>query len=236
MGRVSARSTPLYFRFSVGPNPRMNLLSLVLAKHVGEQLTVELATAIAREASPASPLSPLLWARGEFGDYTFQCERLNSAREELEGQRARYLAETRPGQRNDLTDWDRLTELQRLGLHVIYTARYRQTGAIVGSLWLFVGRDLDSGVYSVTDDLLYVDPNHRSGLLGLRLVQYGERCIFALGVRSATFHFRLENGADRMARYLGYVPVSTRVTKTHAGDSFADVPTRHKGSTHDSLV
>lgn len=214
----------------------MNLLSLVLAKHVGEELTLPLATTIAREVSPASPLLPSLWPRADYGDYTLQSERLRDAQEELEGQRARYLAETRPGRRNDQTDWGRLAELQRLGEHVIYTARLRSTGAIAGSLWLFVGRELDSDTHHATDDMLYVDPSHRGGLLGLRLVQYGERCIFALGVRSATFHFRLANGADRMARYLGYEPVSTRVTKTHDGDDFAGVPTRHKGSAHDSLV
>ncbi|WP_162581804.1 hypothetical protein [Variovorax sp. PBS-H4] len=202
---------------------------------MGEQLTVELATAIAREASPASPIEAGRFPLEVFADYRFRCERLRDASEELEQQRLAYLAETRPSDAIRV-DWNRLNELQRLGEHVIFTARHRATGAIVGSLWLFVGCDLDTGIYSVTDDMLYVVPAHRDGLLGVRLVQYGERCIVALGVRSATFHFRLENGADRMARFLGYEAISTRVTKTHAGDSFADVPTRHKGSTHDSFL
>jgi hypothetical protein len=214
----------------------VNALSLVLAKHVGSVLTVALARKIAFDVSPSQAYPPATWAPVVYGDYTFQCERLANVLPALQGQRLRYLAETRPGQRNDRTDWDRLLEAQRTGSHVIYTARDQRSGDIVGSCWLFVGFDLDSGELAVTDDMLYVNADHRGGLVGLNLVKYAERCIFALGVRSATFHFRQENGSHRMARFLGYRSIATRVTKTHDGDSFADVPTRHQGSAHESLL
>lgn len=210
------------------------MLSLVLAKHMGNMLTLDLARTIAREASPSRPFRPELFMPVEkWEGYTFQCERLiGRGREELQYQRLAYLAETR-GQACS-PDWGKLEELQRIGHHVIFTAR-NQAGDLAGSVWLYTVDDIDTRKPMVTDDMLYVEPAHR-GRLGVKLVQYAERCIFAIGIRSATFHFRSANRADRLARYLGYTPISTRVTKTHDGDSFAAVPTRHKGSTHEPVI
>lgn len=208
------------------------MLSLVLAKHMGESLTLDVARAIAREVAPTRAYSPDLWAPMEWEGYTFQCERLNGiGSEELKFQRWAYLAETRGF---CTPDWGKLEELQRIGHHVIFTAR-NQAGDLAGSVWLYTVDDIDTRKPMVTDDMLYVEPAHR-GRLGVKLVQYAERCIFAIGIRSATFHFRSANRADRLARYLGYTPISTRVTKTHDGDSFAAVPTRHKGSTHEPVI
>ncbi|WP_213956352.1 hypothetical protein [Variovorax sp. dw_954] len=201
-------------------------MSLVLAKHVGSVLTLPLAATIAREVSPSGPLLRDLWPAGAYGAYTLQSERLVSAYDALRGHRMRYLAETNPGQRNDLTDWDSLMESQRIGEHVIFTAR-GQAGDIVASLWLWFGLDLDTQRWQVLDDIFYVLPEHRGGMLAVRLWQYAERCMFAIGARDAQFHSRLDNGAQRMARYLGYTATATRVKKTSDGDSFADVPTRH---------
>jgi GNAT superfamily N-acetyltransferase len=208
----------------------MNLMSLVLAKHVGSVLTLPLAATIAREVSPSSPLLPSEWAPDSYGAYTLQAERLVSAYDTLRGQRMRYLAETNPGQRNDLTDWDRLMESQRTGEHVIFTAR-DQAGDIVASLWLWFGPDLDTQRLTVQDDIFYVLPEHRGGMLAVRLWQYAERCMFAIGARDAQFHSRLDNRAQRMAFFLGYTPTATRVKKTSDGDSFAHVPARHTKAT-----
>lgn len=208
---------------------RREMLSVALARQVGQVLTPELAKAIVREAcsNPDLSIDPGRFAPEHHGGYTFQCERLADAEDELVAQRTRYLYEVSDGA-PVLTNWRRLREMQHRAELVIFTAR-DGAGQMVGSVWLYVGANIDTTRLSVTDDLLYVEPAHRGALVGLHLVQYAERCVFALGVREATFHFRLENGADRMARFLGYTPDGIRVTKTHNGDSFADAPTRHKG-------
>jgi len=206
------------------------MLSVALARHMGQVLTPELAKAIAREAcgNPDLSIDPWQFAPERHGGYAFQCERLIDGGLDLRQHRASYLHETSNGA-PVRTDWRRLHDLAHRGQLVIYTAREIQGNALVGSVWLYVGTNVDTDVMNVTDDILYVEPAHRGSLVGLHLVQYAERCIFALGVREATFHFRLENGADRMARFLGYTPDAVRVTKTHYGDQFADAPTRHKG-------
>lgn len=209
------------------------LLAVALARHIGKVLTPELAKEIAREAASTPDLSvdPWQFAPEHHDGFTFQCERLLDGGLDLRQQRAAYLYETGDGG-PVRTDWARLLRLNYEGHQVIFTARAHISNAIVGSVWLWVGTSIDTGEREVTDDLLYVVPQHRNRLLGLRLVQYAERCIFALGVRRADFHFRLSNGADRMARFLGYTPVSTRVTKTHTGDELAGVPSRHKEGQH----
>lgn len=209
------------------------LLAVALARNIGKVLTPEVAKDIAREATSEPDLSvdPWQFAPEHLDGFTFQCERLMDGGQDLRHQRAAFLYETGDG-RPVRTDWARLIRLNREGHQVIFTVRDAGAKRIVGSVWLWVGTNLDTGDREVTDDLLYVDQQHRDRLLGMRLVQYAERCIFAMGVRRADFHFRLGNEADRMARYLGYTPISTRVTKTHTGDNFADVPTRHKEIPH----
>lgn len=208
---------------------RREILSVALARQIGKVLTPELAMEIVREAcsAPDQSIDPTRFVPEQRGDYTFQCERLAEAEEDLITQRTRYLHEVSDGA-PIRTNWRRLREMQHRAELVIFTAR-GAAGEMVGSVWLYFGMNVDTARLSVTDDLLYVDPAHRGALVGLHLVQYAERCVFALGVREATFHFRLENGADRMARFLGYTSDGVRVTKTHDGDSFADAPTRHKG-------
>ena len=213
------------------------MLAVALARNIGKVLTPELAKEIAREASSAPDLSidPWQFAPEHADGFTFQCERLMDGGQDLRQQRAAFLYETSDGG-PVRTDWARLISLNHQGHQVIFTVREPVAKRIVGSVWLWVGVSIDTGDREVTDDLLYVVPEHRDRLLGLKLVQYAERCVFALGVRRADFHFRLGNGADRMARYLGYTPISTRVTKTHTGDDFAGVPSRHTEGHHGSVA
>lgn len=211
-------------------------LAVALARHIGELLTPELAREIGREAVTLydTSIDPWQFAPERQGMYVFQCERLMDGGQDLRQQRSNYLYETGDGA-PIRTDWARLIRQSREGTQVIFTARDEATN-LLGSVWLLIGEDCDTRRKSVTDDILYIEPTHRVGMLGLNLVKYAERCIFALGVREATFHFRLENGADRMARFLGYRAISTRVKKSHNGDSFADVPTRHTGDFNGSVA
>lgn len=206
------------------------MLAVALARQIGNVLTPELAKTIAREAASTPNLSidPGQFEPVTHGAFVFQCERLVQAEQDLRAQRAQFLSEANGGAPMQ-TDWARLRELSRDGRQVIFTVREAVTGHLVGSVWLLVGENIDTRLSSVTDDLLYVEPAHRDLLLGVRLVQYAERCIFSMGVRSASFHFRNENGAGRMARFLGYQEFSTKYVKV-AQDAcdFSDVPTRHR--------
>lgn len=221
------------------PNSGMTreLLSVALARQMGRTLTVELAKEIVREAEaePDLAVANAKFVQERWRGYTFQCETLQTGGQALCDQRASYLRETAPG---DLpqTDWARLTLLQRRGHHAIFTARQAGLGTLAASIWLFVDWNIDTGARCVTDDLMFVEPAHRGGMLAPRLWRYAEASMFAVGVREAVFHSRLENGAERMARFLGYRPIATRVRKTHSGDDLAGAPTRREEVFHDPVV
>ncbi|MNX86361.1 hypothetical protein D3C86_1182420 [compost metagenome] len=213
------------------------MLSVALARQVGRVLTPDLAVAIAREADsePDFTVDPIQFAPRVWGDFSFQCETLAAAGLPLRQQRVSYLYETQPAL-PARPDWARLLVMQRRGHHVIFTARHGEARRLVASIWLFLDWSIDTEARTVTDDLFYVEPAHRGGMLAARLWQYAESSMFAFGVRDAVFHSRLDNGAARLARYLGYRAVATRVTKTHLGDDFAEVPTRRKEVFGDSIV
>lgn len=204
-------------------------LSIALAKWVGHVLTLDVAKEIACSAntSPDRHIDPARFPVEKHGDYTLQCERLRDALPALRTQREAYLTECYP-EREQAIKWDRMLDLARSGALVIFTARGRQDGAVLGSMWLIPGESLDRDALTVSDLMFYVSPERRGSPLAGKLFRYSEQCIFSMGIREASFHFRLDNGADRMARYMGYTPHSIRVTKAHHGDLFAEVPTRHK--------
>lgn len=215
------------------------LLSVALARRIGHELTPELALDIAREADtePDLTIASVRFEPEQWHEHWFQCEPLRAAGPSLRQQRERYLAETQPGARSD-TDWDRLHVLQRRGAHVIFTARDGETARLVASIWLFLDRNIDTGSCMVTDDLFYVEPASRGSMLAVRLWRYAERAMFSYGVREAIFHSRIDNGAVRMAQYLGYQQVAIKVHKiAQDGCDFSLVPTRRrKGVAHESLA
>lgn len=202
------------------------VVALALAKHKGQLLTTEVAKEILRDLNADHSADPARFEPGACGAYRLQCERLRDALPALAAHRSAYLAERFPRRVHE-TDWLHLLDLAQSGALVVFTAR-DEADALIASMWLNLGRNVDTGAMRLTDDLMYVDPAHRSGMLAARLWRYAEECTFALGVREGVVHLRLENGADRLARFAGYQPDALRFTKSHSGDNFADAPTRHK--------
>lgn len=201
-------------------------LAFALATHVGRTLTPELASEIARGAYKPFDFAPFPAARR--GQWALQAETLRQAND-VALHRIRYLTERHPG-RPQRTDWLTLLERQEMNSLVIFTAR--NEGALVASIWLTVGRNVDTGELAVSDDLIYVEPEWRGSSALQTLWRFAERTMFDRGVREASFSMRIQNGAERMARFMGYTPVATRVTKFHYGDRYEDAPTRHKQEIH----
>lgn len=202
-------------------------LSIVLAKNIGRTLTVDLARQMASDANsmPNYRVDPARFNPREWNGYVLACEPLESMNSDLAGERRSYLTERYP-QRKQGIQWSRLLRAQREGCHVTFTAR--KGGQLAGSLWLWLDFDIDNGDLTATDDLFYIEPEHRStGHLAARLWSYTERAMFEYGVRSAIFHSRSDNGAQRLAQFMGYSQEAVRMVKRHEGDNYEEVPTRH---------
>lgn len=201
-------------------------LAYALATHVGRTLTPELAREIVHRTFKPLPLSPI--EPTTRGEWLLQTEQIREA-DDLAQHRIDYLSELHPS-RPQRTDWMHLMDLQERNALVIFTAR--SEGALVASIWLSVVLNVDTGHLAVSDDLIYVQPEWRGSRALHALWRFAEQAMFDRGVREASFSMRLENGAERMARFMGYTPTATRVTKSHYGERYEDAPTRHTKEIH----
>jgi GNAT superfamily N-acetyltransferase len=113
------------------------------------------------------------------------------------------------------------TALCAAGLMRIYTARLADK--LVGYAVFIVGKN---GHYHgsgpmAKQDVLYVDPAHRRGSLGIRLVRYADEMLRFDGVNVVYHHVKLAHPAlGRVLEHLGYEPIETlygRRLDTHTG-------------------
>lgn len=208
------------------------LLSMVLAKHAGQTITLELATSIAKELLGVAEnlidvdqFEPL-----EFRGFVLACERLELIVDEIHPLHVAQYDETetyRAGIALNM-DYERLVDLERAGRLMQFTARTKETGELVGSMRIFLGTDIHTqtlyahvpdleklvpGDTFATDDVFYIKPAHRGGFLAIKLWKYAEQCGLKVGARALFFDSKLVNKADKLAEYLGYTPYAKKHAK-----------------------
>lgn len=196
------------------------LLSLVMAKHIGQVITLELATAMAKEllGIAEKPIDVTKFAPQDYQCYVLACERLEDIRDEIHPLHVRHYAESKlPASAIPVNiDYERLIDLERAGQLMQFTARVKKTGELVGSLLSYILTSVNNQTLFCQEGEFYIEPAHRGGFLAVRLWQFGERAVQVIGVKEATCDSKLANGADRMARYMKYTPVATKFSKLFA--------------------
>lgn len=188
------------------------LLAVALAKRVGKCLTVEMAREIAAELQPDCPVEVSGLVVQRRGDLLFQAEQLGARPNagELAAQRLRYLDETLPAGVSPAVQWDELRQMERAGQLLILTMRRR--GELLGSMWISLHQDLNTGERVACDDMLFVEPGERGGMAVVQLWRYAELVLEQLGVAQMSCHSREANGAGRLAQFMGW-------ERTHTGFS-----------------
>lgn len=188
------------------------LLAVALAKRIGECVTVEMARQIMAETSPNCLVASGLPVQ-QCGNLRFQAELLGPRPEagELAAQRLRYLHETLPAGLLPDVQWDELRQLERSGQLLILTMR--RGSELLGSIWLSIFQDLNTGERVSCDDMLYVEPRARGGMAVVKLWRYAEGVLEQLGVRQITCHSREANNAGRLARFMGWQASHTGFSK-----------------------
>jgi hypothetical protein len=209
----------------------MDALSIELARHIGQVMTLQDAKDIARAVIGEKSLDLESIAPGWHSSaYTLTPLWLDSAFSSLEAHRINGLAEIHPGEPVDVR-WDRIRELERMGRYVIFAA-VGADGGLAASLWLYFTPSLNNGTLTVTDDMLYVEPEVRSSLLAVGLCRYAEAVMFGLGARACSLQSFNVNKAGRLAKFLGYQKVADLYRKTNYSGEASLTPTRHQGSTN----
>jgi GNAT superfamily N-acetyltransferase len=101
-------------------------------------------------------------------------------------------------------DWDRYKALDDSGLIMTVTAR--DEGKLIGYAIFFVTSHLHykSTVYA-NNDLLYLHPDYRKGLVGVRLITISEGFLKQRGVTKIMWHIKFNKDFSRLLHHLGYV-------------------------------
>ncbi|ACY33381.1 hypothetical protein [Comamonas thiooxydans] len=177
------------------------LLAVALAKRIGQPLTVEVAREVVAECLPDLSVGAVAMERR--GDLVFQAEQLgpDPAAGELAAQRLRFLEETLPPGVPAHVQWDELRQIERSGQLLILTVR--RDSQLLGSVWLNLYQDLNTGEPVACDDMLFMEQGARGGMVVVHLWSYAERVLAQLGRVQMSCHSREANNAGRLARFVG---------------------------------
>lgn len=214
-------------------------LALALARCAGKTVTKDLAAQILAEVCPhgdrSIPVEDI--SAGGWGGYTFRAERVSGNEAELRPLHDAYHRETRVLVTESDYDFARLREAEREGNVAMFTARNAED-ELVGVMRIRVWRALEDRRLQACDDMFYMVPAHRGGMLAVRLWQFAERAMFDFGVREVTFDSLGINGAEKMARFLGYEQVAIKFHKVaQEACNYSQVPGRHRqGVEHEPLA
>ena len=91
----------------------------------------------------------------------------------------------------------------------VFTARKSSNATLIGYSAVFVHRGLHNSQQQATQDVFYVVPEQRGGMVGTRLIKFAEDELRREGVQLAYTHSNVKNSLlGRLLMLLGYEPVS----------------------------
>jgi GNAT superfamily N-acetyltransferase len=109
-------------------------------------------------------------------------------------------------------DWDLYQILESSGSLKVFTAR--SDGKLIGYFTVVISPSLHSkGNFVVSNDAIFLDPNYRSGLVGVKLFQFVEKCIQEDGFNQLQITFTNKFDISNLLARLGYDKVETKFEK-----------------------
>lgn len=109
-------------------------------------------------------------------------------------------------------NWPAYEQIEGAGLLRIVAAR--EAGALVGYVFFVLSPSLHYAPHSfAVADLVYLDPAHRRGLAGLRLLRFALELARADGAALVTFNCKLSKDFGILLARLGFEPAETLYTK-----------------------
>ena len=99
--------------------------------------------------------------------------------------------------------WKEYAALEMDGKFHVFTAR--DDGALVGYAAFFVTQHLHyADLTTAMNDVLFLHPDHRQGMTGIRLLKYCESELKKLGAQKLCWHAKLETSLIPILQRLGY--------------------------------
>jgi len=100
-------------------------------------------------------------------------------------------------------DWGRYEHLEATRSLPIYTAR--RDGRLIGySVFLLSYHLHYVHTLVAANDILYLDPEHRKGTTGIKLIKYSEAELKKLGVDRILWHVKFDHDFRKILHRLGY--------------------------------
>lgn len=195
-------------------------LRSAMAHFLGSQLTPDVAAAIEAAAlGLREPIDIAQMVPMQCGEYIIQATRLRPVLAELHELHKMHWLETEKHRHGLPLDPNYGFMLQRDSDGSLLQFVVNHGGNIIGHLRMYVGTSLHSGTKFADEDTLFILPEHRTGMLGIKLLRYAEQCLLSIGVREIRADSKLTNRADVLMRRMGYQPVATKFTKVFAGEA-----------------
>lgn len=187
----------------------------VLSAHIGKVLTPELACEIeiAATAPDGQAIDPQAFGETEHEGYVIRAERMADILPELHLLHVLHWNETEAYRHGFALnpDYLRYQAIERAGGLIQFTAR--NGGELVGNLRLFLSQSLHTQTSLVTEDTIFLKPEHRGGFLSMAMLRFAEQAVVSLGAQEIRSNSKLVNRADVLMRRMKYRPFAIQFAK-----------------------
>ncbi|MBV8666745.1 MAG: GNAT family N-acetyltransferase [Burkholderiaceae bacterium] len=108
--------------------------------------------------------------------------------------------------------WEKYAALEKAGLIALFTAR--DDGQLVGYSAFIVQPHLHYAETLIAqNDVLFLHPDYRKGMTGIKLIKYSERELKTQGVRKIVWHAKMDTVFRKILNRLGYVEEEVMAAK-----------------------
>ena len=196
--------------------PAAQPLVRFLRERLGQTLTPELAVEILLRSMPtASAIDITRFAPETFGELTFHAERIAGLVDEIRPLHLAHWQETE-AHRHGLPfnpDYDSFIRDERAGRYLLFTARHKDDGRLLGNCACYVYRSTHTQTPAAVEDTMFLLPQARKGRTAIKFFQYAERCLVSLGVRELRVSVKHTNKAGLLWARIGYKSAATEFVK-----------------------
>lgn len=205
----------------------LHLLRLALSHHMGSQLTPELAQQILFIAAGEADFAPdpAAFELEEHGGCRIGVERLRDLVPEIHPLHELHWQETEKYRHGLLLslDYQQMCAWERTGRLIQFVVR-APGGQLVGQCRMYLAKSMHAAALVAEEDTLFIHPDYRGQLLGVRLLRYVERVLVKqFGVHEIRANSKLANNADVLMRRLKYEAVATQFAKVFPPKGAEDV-------------
>ena len=149
-----------------------------------------------------------------YKDFTFQRESLSSVKKEIIPLLESHWDEIALNKETIKLNpnWEAYEMLEQLGSLGLYTAR--KQSKLVGYFVVIAEKSIHYKDHIfAANDIIYLDPAHRKGFLGLKLIKFVEQDLKSMGVSVLTINTKVHQPFDVIMKRLGFSLIERTYSK-----------------------